>query len=248
MAADIAAKNNKGCSISPEDTMKARDVMVAPVITASPNASIKSVAETFVRHQISAVPVVDDKGKVVGIVSEGDLLHRAEAGTQRHRPWWLRSLIGPDALADEYVKAHARKVADAMTRKVVTASPETPLHEVAALLEKHSIKRVPIVENGQLVGVVSRANLVQAVASAGEALEIPLSDSTIRDNLLAHLRTQSWAETALVNVTVNGGVVDLWGLVSSDSERNAIRVAAESAHGVRAVNDNIRLRPAGALV
>jgi CBS-domain-containing membrane protein len=228
--------------------MKARDVRVAPVITASPNASIKSVAETFVRHQISAVPVVDDKGKVIGIISEGDLLHRAEAGTQSHRPWWLRALIGSDALADEYVKAHARKVADAMTRQVVTASPETPLHELAALLEKHSIKRVPIVENGQLVGVVSRANLVQAVASAGKALEIPLSDSTIRDNLLAHLKTQSWAETALLNVTVNGGVVDLWGLVSSDSERKAIRVAAEATRGVRAVNDNMRVRPAGALV
>jgi len=228
--------------------MKARDVMVAPVITASPRASIKSVAETFVRHQISAVPVVDDKGKVVGIISEGDLLHRAEAGTQRRRPWWLSALIAPDTLADEYVKAHARKVADAMTRQVVTASPETPLHELAELLEKHSIKRVPIVENGQLVGVVSRANVVQAVASAGKALDIPLSDSTIRAKILAHLKTQSWTDAALLNVTVNGGVVDLWGLVDSDSERNAIRVAAEATHGVRAVNDNMRVRPAAALV
>jgi len=234
--------------INLEHTMKARDVMVAPVITASPNASVKSVAESFVRHQISAVPVVDDKGKVVGIISEGDLLHRSEIGTQSRHPWWLSALIAPDTLADEYVKAHARKVVDAMTRQVVTASPETPLHEVAELLEKHSIKRVPIVENGQLVGVVSRANVVQAVASAGEALEIPLSDSTIRDHLLAQLKSQSWAEAALVNVTVNGGVVDVWGLVSSDSERNAIRVAAEATRGVRAVNDNMRVRPAAALV
>jgi CBS domain-containing protein len=226
--------------------MKARDVMVAPVITASPNASIKSVAETFVRHRISAVPVVDEKGAVVGIISEGDLLHRAEAGTEKQRPWWLRAFTGSEALADEYVKAHARKVSDVMTRQVVTASPETPLHEVAALLEKHSIKRVPIVENGQLVGIVSRANLVQAVASAGKALEIPLSDSAIRDKLLEHLKAQDWAHTGLLNVTVNGGVVDLWGIANSATERQAIRVAAEAMPGVRAVNDNLRLWPLGA--
>jgi len=226
--------------------MKARDVMVAPVITASPHASVKSVAETFLRHQISAVPVVDDKGKVVGMISEGDLLHRAETRTERRRPWWLRAFISSDALANEYTKAHARNVADVMVKQVVTASPETPLHELAALLEKHSIKRVPIVENGQLVGIVSRANLVQALASAGRGLEIPLSDSTIRGKLLSHLSTQPWAYTALLNVTVNGGVVDLWGLVRSESERQAIRVAAEATAGVRAVNDNTRLWPVGA--
>lgn len=224
--------------------MKARDIMVAPVITASPNASVKSVAQTFVRHQISAVPVVDDKGKLVGIISEGDLLHRAEAGTEKQRPWWLRAFIGPDALANEYVKAHARKVSDAMTSQVVTASPETPLHEVATLRE-HSVKRVPIVENGQLVGIVSRANLVQAVATAGKAFEIPLSDSTIRDRLLAHLKAQSWAHPGLLNVTVNGGVVNLWGVVRSVNEQKAIRVAAEATPGVNAVNDHMRLWPVG---
>jgi CBS-domain-containing membrane protein len=226
--------------------MKARDVMVAPVITASPHASIKSVAETFLRHQISAVPVVDDKGKVVGMISEGDLLHRAETGTGKQRPWWLRAFLGPNALANEYTKAHARKVADVMVRQVVTASPETPLHEIAALLERHSIKRVPIIESGQLVGIVSRANLVQALASAGKGLEIPLSDATIRSKLLLHLQTQPWASTGLLNVTVNGGVVDLWGIVRSDSERQAIRVAAEVTPGVQAVNDNMRLWPVGA--
>jgi CBS domain-containing protein len=228
--------------------MRVRDIMVAPVITASPNASVKSVAETFVRHRISAVPVVDDKGKLLGMISEGDLLHRAEAGTEKQRPWWLRAFVGPDTLANEYVKAHARKVSDVMTPQVITASPETPLHEVAALLEKHSVKRVPIVENGQLVGIVSRANLIQAVASAGKVLEIPLSDSTIRDKLLAHLKTQNWVHTDLLNVTVSGGVVDLWGIVGSASERKAIRVAAEATPGVNAVNDNLRPWPTGSAV
>ena len=120
--------------------MKACDVMVSPVITVSPRASVKEAAKTFLERHISAVPVVDDNGKLVGIISEGDLLHRAEAGTERQRPWWLRAFVGLDVLAAEYTKAHARKVEDAMTRRVITATPQTPLHEVAALLEKKSIK------------------------------------------------------------------------------------------------------------
>jgi CBS domain-containing protein len=225
--------------------MKARDIMVAPVITASPDTTVKGVAETFVNHRISAAPVVDDKGKLVGIVSEGDLMHRAESGTEKHRSWWLRALVGPQTLADEYVMAHARKVADVMTRHVISASPDTPLHEIAALLEKHSIKRVPILENGQLVGIVSRANLVQAVATAGKALQVPVADSTIRDKILAHLKSQEWAHTGLLNVTVNGGVVDLWGIVRTANERKAIRVAAEATAGVSVVNDNLRLWAVG---
>jgi CBS domain-containing protein len=225
--------------------VKARDVMVAPVITAVPRATIRSVAETFVRHGISAVPVVDDTGKLVGIISEGDLLHRKENRTEKHRAWWLRALVGADTLAAEYAKAHAHRVEDVMTRKVISASPETPLHEIAELLEKHSIKRVPIVENGQLVGLVSRANLVQAVASAGKGLEIPSSDVTIRHKLLAHLKAEHWTHVGLLNATVNGGVVDLWGAASSDAERNAVRVAAEAIPGVCKVNNHMRIWPTG---
>ena len=223
--------------------MKARDVMVSPVITVKTFTSVKEVAKTFLEYRISAVPVVDDQGKVIGIVSEGDLMHRVEAGTEQRRPWWLWALTSDEGLASEYVKAHARKVADVMTRHVITASPDTPLHEIAAVLEKNAIKRVPIVKDGQLVGIVSRANLLQAVASTRKELEVPLSDMAIRDRLLAHLKRESWAHTALLNVTVNGGVVDLWGITKSDAERKAIRVAAESTPGVCAVNDNLIARP-----
>jgi CBS-domain-containing membrane protein len=170
-------------------------------------------------------------------------MHRAEAGTERHRSWWLQALTAEETLAAEYVKAHGRKGADVMTRDVITATADTPLHEIATLLEKNSIKRVPIVKNGQLVGIVSRANLIQAVASTRKELEIPLSDTAIRDKLLAHLKEQAWAHTLLLNVTVNGGVVDLWGITTSDAERKAIRVAAESTTGVSAVNDNLVTRP-----
>src|SRR5208337_3918369 len=151
---------------------------------------VKEVAKTLLERRISAVPVVDDGGKLVGIVSEGDLLHRSEAGTERPRSWWLRLMAEDDSLAADYVKAHGHKVADVMTQNVITATPETPLDAIAILLEKNSIKRVPIVKNGQLVGIVSRANLVQAVASAPKWLDIPLSDSTIRDKMLAHLKAQ----------------------------------------------------------
>ena len=134
---------------------KARDVMVSPVITVKPSSSVKEVATTLLERRISAVPVVDDHGKLVGIISEGDLMHRSEAGTERQRSWWLLGWTGDETLAAEYVKAHARKVADVMTRNVITATPETPLQEIAALLEKNAIKRVPIVKDDQLVGIVS---------------------------------------------------------------------------------------------
>jgi CBS domain-containing protein len=221
--------------------MKAHDVMVSPVVTVKPSATVKDVAKLFLERQISAVPVVDG-GKFVGIVSEGDLVHRAEIGTEQRRSWWLLLLAEDQALAADYIKAHGRKVEDVMTRNVVTATPDTPLNEIARLLEKHGIKRVPIVRDGQLVGIVSRANLVQAVASSGSKLEIPVSDASIRNKLLAHLNAQRWAHTGLLNATVTDGVVDLWGITASETERKAIRVAAETMAGVRAVNDHMMVR------
>jgi len=212
--------------------MKARDVMTLAVYTVKPTTSVKDVAHLFVERRISAAPVVDDQRKIVGIVSEGDLVHRSEISTQRRHPWWLVLMAGDEGLAADYIKAHAKQVADIMTRKVITAGPDTPLQEIAEMLEKYGIKRLPIVRDGQLVGIVSRANLVQAIA-------------TIREKLLTHLNKQSWAHTAVLNATVNGGVVDLWGFVESDTERKAIRVAAEAAPGVRVVNDHMTARPIG---
>jgi CBS domain-containing protein len=219
--------------------MKARDVMVSPVTTVSPTALVKDVAKLFLERGFSGAPVVDDTGRIVGIVSERDLMCRADIGTDRRRPWWLWLLTDQRTLAADYVKAHATKVADVMTRDVITVSPDTPLRDIATLLEKNAIKRVPIVENGQLVGLVSRANLVQAVATRGSKLDVPASDASIRDKLLAHLQAQPWAQTGLLNVTVADGVIDLWGITRSDTERQAVRVAAEAIPGARAVNDHL---------
>ena len=222
--------------------MKARDVMTSPVITVKPSSSVQDVARLFLERQISAVPVVDDQDKLIGIVSEADLVHRAEIGTQQQRPWWLALMAGDQGLAADYIKSHAKRVADVMTRNVITATPDTPLNEIATMLEKNGVKRLPIVHDGQLVGIVSRANLVQAIATIGSKLEIPMSDSIIRERLLTHLNSQGWAHTVLLTATVNDGVVDLWGFTGSDTERKAIGVAAEGIPGVRAVNDRMRVR------
>jgi CBS domain-containing protein len=220
--------------------MQARDVMVSPVITVGKFATVRDVAKILLEKRISAVPVVDHAGKVIGIVTESDLMHRAEAGTERPYSWWVRFLAGDAMIAADYVKSHAAKVEDIMTSNVVTATPETPLHEIAALLEEHQIKRVPIVnKDGDLVGIVSRSNLVQVVASARPKLEMTLPDSTIRQKVLDELKKQSWSHTHNLSVTVSNGVVDLWGLAETGDQRKAIRVVAEAIPGVTVVNDHL---------
>ncbi len=225
--------------------MKARDVMVSPVVTVGENETVRNVAKLLIGKHISAVPVVDGAGKVIGIVTEADLLHRAEAGTERPISWWLSLISGDRALADEYVKSHAMKVKDVMTRDVKTVDPDTPLVEIADLFEEEHIKRVPIVsKGGDLVGIVSRANIIQAVASARPKLEISLSDATIRKRVLDELKKQPWSHVSRLNVTVAGGIVDLWGVVESDKERQAITVAAQTISGVAGVNDHLVRKPA----
>ncbi|WP_439400085.1 CBS domain-containing protein (plasmid) [Bradyrhizobium sp. PMVTL-01] len=224
--------------------MQARDVMVSPVITVDASATIREVAQLLLARRISAVPVVNADNKILGIVTEGDLIHRAEAGTERPYSWWLRLLTGDAQLATDYVKSHAVKVEDVMTRDVVTAAPETPLHEIAMQLEANQIKRVPIVNQyGQLIGIVSRPNLLQAIASARPKLEVSLSDASIRTRFLEELKKQSWAHTSNLNATVRNGVVDLWGFAPSVAERTAIRVAAEAIPGVVTVNDHLLETP-----
>lgn len=216
-------------NLEEEIDMLARDVMVSPVVTVGLNASVRDVAKTLLDKRISAVPVVDGKGKVVGIVTESDLMHRVEAGTERHRSWWLEAFTGQWEAATDYSKSHATKVSDIMTREVITARPDTSLHDIAELLEARHIKRLPIVSaDGALVGIVSRANLIQAVATARPKLALHLPDTAIRQKLLDHLKQQNWTDAYGLNITVANGVVDLWGVVGSEAERRALRIAAES--------------------
>jgi CBS domain-containing protein len=222
--------------------MQARDVMMSPVVTAKPYFTIQHVAKLFLEHGISAVPVINDDAQLVGIISEGDLMHRAETNTESRLSWWLAWIASDKTLAETFIKERSRKVADVMTKHVITVAPHAPLREVAELLERHRIKRVPVVENGQLVGIVSRASLIQALASSPVYFGIQPSDSALRTSILGLLKKQPWVDSNLINVTTHDGVVDLWGMASSDEEKKAIRVATESVHGVRAVNDHIYKR------
>jgi CBS domain-containing protein len=224
--------------------MKASDVMVSNVITARPDATVLQVAELLLSNRISAVPVVDESGKLLGIVSEGDLMLREEAGTERRRSWWLDYITAKQTLAEEYVKSHSRKVADVMTRSVITASPNTSLGQIANTLERNRIKRVPIVADGKVVGIVSRANILQALASMSKTIDgaTKPQDSEIRHRVVERLKTEPW-QPSMLNVTVHDGTVDLWGMVNSEAERKAAVVAAEITPGVHTVNNNLLIRP-----
>jgi CBS domain-containing protein len=220
--------------------MRARDVMVRDVVTVSPDTDIEEAIKLLVAHDISALPVVDGQANLVGIISEADLIHRPEIGAERRRPWWLEALTPAATLADEFAKAHGKKVGEMMTRDVVSSREDTPLSEIAALLEHKRIKRVPITRDGKLVGVVSRANLIQALASVvGDLEEGQTTDRKIRDDLLNKLKQQSWTDFGARNVIVYRGEVHLWGLVSSDSERKALIALAESVPGVTRVADEM---------
>jgi len=220
--------------------MKASDIMVSNVITIGPDASVQDVANLLLSNRISAVPVVGADGGILGIVSEGDLINRADTATAHRKSWWLNALASTEALAIEYTKTHSRRVSDVMTHDVITASPETPVSEIAALLEKNSIKRVPIVNDGKLIGIVSRANLIQGLASLKEkAPQSHCDDSAIRDKIMTKLNNERWARPALLTVTVQDGTVDLWGIVDSEVEKKAVGVLVEVTPGVHAVNDNL---------
>jgi CBS domain-containing protein len=221
--------------------MKAADVMVTDVITVRPDTSTQEAARILVDNGISAAPVVDAEGRVAGIVSEGDLIRRAEIGTEFRRSWWLELLSSPEARARDFVKSHALKVSDVMTTRVVTASETASLGEIANLLEKNGIKRVPIVRDGRLVGIVSRANLLRAYAtSAGRTTP---DDDRLRERIVADIRALPWGMPWLLTVTVQDGVVDLWGPVNSEDQKQAIRVAAEATPGVKSVRDNLYYYP-----
>lgn len=226
--------------------MNASDIMTSPVISVGPRAPVGEIAALLLEKRISAVPVLDE-GRLVGMVSEGDLLQRYEIGTEppeRAGSWWLR-LFGDDRSAAGYVKSHARRAGDVMARPVVCVAAETPIAEIATLLATRGIKRVPVVRGGALVGIVSRANLVQAIAALPhpEKRIHPSSDDAIRGRLLTQLEQHSWWRPTQSSVLVNQGVVRFWGTVDSEDERDAARVAAESIAGVRRVDDRRRLFP-----
>jgi CBS-domain-containing membrane protein len=220
--------------------MNAADVMTRDILSVGPETPVAEAIGLMLDDRVSGLPVIDDVGQLVGILTEGDLLRRGETGTERHRPRWLEILMGPGRLASEYVRTHGRKVEDIMTREPVSVAPETPLDEIVELMERHRIKRVPVLEGEKLVGIVSRADFLRALAwRLGEQSAAAPGDAEIRERLLAELAKVSWVPRDGVGITVENGVVDLNGVILDEKEREALRVAAENVPGVRAVEDHL---------
>ena len=220
--------------------MNAGDVMSGDVVTVRDDAPVLQVVRLMLQRGISGVPVVDAHGIVLGIVSEGDLLRRAELGTQKQRGSWREFFTGTATLAEDYVRTHGTLARDIMTRNVICVQRETPLAEIADLMEENNIKRVPVLDGDKLVGIVSRKNLLRAFASMVRA-EAPLEadDAAIREALLTELARQPWSRRAENSVVVTDGVVHLWGLVTLPEELRALQLAAERIPGVKAVRNHM---------
>jgi CBS domain-containing protein len=218
--------------------MRAIDVMTSQVVTATQQTTVQDAAKLMINNRISGLPIVDGDRQLVGIVTEGDLLRRTETGTERQRSRWSEWFSPNSRLAAEYIKSHARRLADIITRDVVSVTELATLGEIADLMQTRCIKRVPVLHDGKLVGIVSRADLLRVLASGDAYSSDDDRDGPIRSRLLADLCKQRWANSTASDIVVSDGIVHFWGVVGSEEERRALRVAAENTPGVRGVEDH----------
>ena len=226
--------------------LTAADVMTTDVITVTPETPLRDIAKLLHTRRISGVPVVDPNKAVIGIVSEGDLMKHTDVIGEQRRSWWLTLIADETMVARDYAKIHGRLAKDVMTSEVIAVTPTASLAEIATTLERHRIKRTPVVHDGRLVGIVTRSNLLQALATSDVSKPASLDDRSIRERLLAELDAQPWAHMLLKNVIVEDGIVHFWGFVENDEEHRALRVAAENTPGVKAVEDHLARYPAHA--
>jgi len=219
--------------------MQVKDVMTRNVISVEANEPVLKAARLMLQNRISGLPVVDKEGELVGIVTEGDFLRRSEIGTQRRRPKWLEFIVGPGRLADEYVHTSGRKVEEIMTPDPFSVTENDSLETVVEVMERRRVKRLPVMRGGQMIGIVSRANLMHALASlARDDAHAPAGDDlAIRDRILAALGKEKWAPQP--NVVVKNGVAELWGVITDERERQALIVATENIAGVKKVHDHL---------
>jgi CBS domain-containing protein len=220
--------------------MRVSEVMSRGVVSVAPSARVAEAARLMLDHRISGLPVVDAGGHVVGMIAEGDFLRRAETGNLKRRPRWLEFCISPGRLADEYVHTHGRTVDEVMTRDVISVGEHASLDEVASLMEKHGIKRLPVLRGSSLVGIVSRADLVRALLVLIRRPASPLAgDRAIQDGIRAAVEKEPWGPKSTVNVVVQDGRVELYGSIFDEREREALHVLIENIPGVKQVQDNI---------
>jgi CBS domain-containing protein len=220
--------------------MKAEDVMTREVISIDPDATVLQAARLMLQHHISGLPVVDKNGSLVGVLSEGDFLRRRETKTERRRSRWLEFLMGPGRIAAEYSHSHGSKVSEVMTTDVQTVDVSTQLEDIVDLMERRRIKRVPVLCGGLMVGIITRSNLMHAMVSlARTAQPVATDDASIRAQLLAEMQKEQWAPVASANVVVHDGVVELWGVIIDERQREALKIAAENIPGVKEVKDHL---------
>ena len=225
--------------------MKAADIMVKDVVSVRPEASVREVASLMLERRISGVPVVDSERRVLGIVSEGDLIRRPEIGTYTSPTGWLTVFLSQEESARDFVKTHGLLAAEVMSRPAICVAPQTPLADIVQLLDRHRVKRLPVVEHGKLAGLVTRADLLRALVARQAIPPIGSGDQEIRDRIEAILRSEVWAPSAFINVQVSEGVVQLWGMVNSTAQRDALVLAARGTPGVREVHQHIGRTMAG---
>ena len=219
--------------------MRAHQIMTRSVVTVTPESSILDAANLMLQRHVSGLPVVDAGGKLVGIVSEGDFIRRSEIGTQRKRGRWLRFILGAGKAATDFVHEHGRKVSEVMTREPLTVTEDTELEEIVTTMETNGVKRLPVMRGDKLVGIVSRANLLQAVASLARDVPDPTADDDhIRRRIIDAMEKNDWCPFG-VNVVVRDGIVHLTGVITEERSRQAAIVCAENVEGVKKVHDHL---------
>jgi CBS domain-containing protein len=220
--------------------MKAEDVMIRNVISIDPDATVLQAARIMLQHRISGLPVIRKDGRLVGVISEGDFLRRRETKIEHRRSRWLEFLMGPGRVAAEYSHSHGSKVSEVMTTEVQIVNDVTPLEDIVELMERRRIKRVPVMCGSEVVGIVTRSNLMHAMVSLARAAQGPAEDDvSIRERLLDEIKKEQWAPATTTNVVVHDGVVELWGVIVDERQRAALKVAAENIPGVKAVKDHM---------
>jgi CBS domain-containing protein len=219
--------------------MRAHQIMTRQVITVGPDTTIVEAAGLMLQNHVSGLPVLGAGGKLIGIVSEGDFIRRVEIGTQRKRSRWLRLLLGPGGAATDFVHERGRKVGEVMTPEPFTVTEDAQLEDIVELMEKNHVKRLPVMRGEGMVGIVSRSNLLQAVAGLARDVPDPTADDDhIRDRIIAAIEKNDWMPFGL-NVIVRNGVVHLNGVITEERSRQAAIVAAETVEGVKEVHDHL---------
>jgi CBS domain-containing protein len=222
--------------------MKAKDIMTRTVATVAPGASVREAASLMTEKRVSGVPVVTSDGRVVGMLTASDLLHRVETGTEKRRSWFASFVSNPNQMARQYAKSHGLKVHEVMSRHVVSVHEDVSLSEVAEVLETNRMKRVPVVRDGALMGIISRGDLVRALSevTVGDPIE-KSDDVTLQRTIMEQMRKQPWLDSAFVNITVKDGIVEAWGMVPSADQRNALQVLIEELAGVARIEDHLKV-------